>query len=191
MLRLLYFCPMFVLLLGFCPTLAVTTSLINALGMGVAFTFVLIFSNLFISLFRKIIPNEVRIPIFILIAVTFVSITDMFVAGFFPPLYKALGIFIPLIVVNCIILGRAEAFASKNPWWPAVQDALVNGAGVTFGLALLAFFRELLGAGTVLGLRVMPENFQPALLMILPPGGFLILGLVFALMAYERAHRRT
>lgn len=182
---------MFVLLLGFCPTLAVTTSLSNALGMGIAFTFVIVFSNLFISLFRKVIPNEIRIPLFILIAVTFVSITEMVVAGFFPPLYKALGIFIPLIVVNCIILGRAEAFASKNPWWPSIKDGVINGAGVTFGLALLAFFRELLGAGTFWGIRVMPANYQPVLILILPPGAFLLLGIIFALMAYDKAHTKA
>lgn len=191
MLRLLKFCPVFVLLLGFCPTLATSTSVLNALGMGLAFTFVIVFSNLFISLFRKMIPNEVRIPVFILIAVTFVTITDMVVAGFFPPLYKALGIFIPLIVVNCIILGRAEAFASKNPWWPSIKDGLVNGAGFTFGLSFLAFFRELLGAGTVLGFRVMPANYQPVLLLILPPGAFLLLGIIFALMAYDKARTKT
>ncbi len=191
MLRLLTFCPVFVLLLGFCPTLAVSTSVVNALGMGIAFTFVIVFSNLFISLFRKVIPNEVRIPLFILIAVTFVSMTEMLVAGFAPALYKALGIFIPLIVVNCIILGRAEAFASKNPWWPSVKDGLINGLGFTFGLSLLAFFRELLGAGTVLGLRVMPASYQPVLLLILPPGAFLLLGIIFALMAYDKAHTKV
>lgn len=191
MLRLLKTSPVFVLLLGFCPVLAVTTSVFNALGMGVAFTFVIVFANLFISLFRKVIPNEVRIPVFILIAVTFVSMIEMLVAGFSPELYRSLGIFIPLIVVNCIILGRAEAFASKNPWWPSIKDGLVNGFGFTVGLVFLSFFRELLGSGTVLGLRLMPVQYQPVLLLILPPGAFLLLGIIFAFIAYDKAKVRT
>lgn len=191
MLRLLKLCPVFVLLLGFCPTLAVTTSVGNALGMGIAFTFVLIFSNLFISLLRTKIPNELRIPLFILIAVTFVSITEMLMAGFAPDLYKALGIFIPLIVVNCIILGRAETFASKNPWWPSVLDALINGAGFTGGLLFLACIRELVGNGTLLGIHLMPTWYQPIIIFILPPGAFLLIGIILALMAYDRAQTKA
>lgn len=187
MLRFLSWCPAFVLLLGFCPLLATSTSLSSALGMGVAFTFVLIFSNLFISLLRKYTPNEIRIPIFIIIAVTFVSMTEMLMAGFLPELYKSLGIFIPLIIVNCIILGRAESFACKNPWWPSVVDGVTNGLGFTFGLVLLAFFRELLGNGTLFGYPCMPAGYQPMLILILPPGAFLMLSIIFALMAYDKA----
>ncbi|MDR1453717.1 MAG: electron transport complex subunit RsxE [Candidatus Margulisbacteria bacterium] len=178
--KLLKLCPTFGLLLGFCPTLAVTTALVNAVGMGLAFTFVLVFSNFFVSLLRRIIPPEIRIPLFIIVVVTFVTIVDLLLAGFTPELYQALGIFVPLIVVNCIILGRAEAFAYKNNVWDSVKDGLLNGFWFTVGLSILAAARELLGAGTLLGWPVLTANFTPILLFILPPGGFLLLGFILA-----------
>ncbi|MDR2431354.1 MAG: RnfABCDGE type electron transport complex subunit E [Candidatus Margulisbacteria bacterium] len=178
--KLLRLCPTFGLLLGFCPALAVTTALTNALGMGLAFTFVLTFSNFFVSLLRRFIPEETRIPLFIIIAVTFVTITDLLIAGFAPDLYQALGIFIPLIVVNCIILGRAEAFAYKNTVLAALKDGLLNGVWFTFGLLVLAGIRELGGAGTIFGFQALPAGYVPTLLLVLPPGGFLLIGFILA-----------
>ena len=154
--KLLKLCPTFGLLLGFCPALAVTTALVNALGMGVAFTFVLVFSNFFVSLLRRIIPPEIRIPLFIIIVVTFVTIVDLLLAGYTPELYQALGIFVPLIVVNCIILGRAEAFAYKNTVWASVKDGLLNGFWFTVGLSLLAAARELWALARCWGSRFWP-----------------------------------
>ncbi|MDR1998309.1 MAG: RnfABCDGE type electron transport complex subunit E [Candidatus Margulisbacteria bacterium] len=178
--KLLRLCPTFGLLLGFCPALAVTTALVNALGMGLAFTFVLTFSNFFVALLRRLIPEEIRIPLFIIIVVTFVTVVDMLMAGFAPELYKALGIFIPLIVVNCIILGRAEAFAYKNTVWAALKDGLSNGIWFTFGLAVLAAIRELLGAGSLFGYGLLSPHYVPLLLAVLPPGGFLLIGFILA-----------
>lgn len=169
--------PTFRLLIGICPPLAITTQAINGLGMGVCIIFVLVLSNLMISCLRNIIPNKVRIPIFIVIIATFVTITDMTMAALFPKLYKALGIFIPLIVVNCLILGRAEAFASKNPVLNSVADGLGMGLGATLALVILGIIREILGAGTVFGANIL-GNFQPIIVMILPPGGFILLGLL-------------
>jgi electron transport complex protein RnfE len=186
LIKLLKFSPTFTLLLGLCPSLAITTAVANAFGMGAAFTFVLIFSNFFVSLLRKFIPSEIRIPVFIIIAVTFVSIVDMVMAGFTPDLYKALGIFIPLIVVNCIILGRAEAFAYKHDCWTSVKDAVVNGVGFTFGLALLASIREIIGNGSWLGHPLLPASYQPVLIFILPPGGFLLIGTILAIINLEK-----
>jgi electron transport complex protein RnfE len=183
--NILRFSPTLTLLLGLCPSLAITTSVLNALGMGVAFTFVLIFSNIFVSALRRWIPNEIRIPLFIIIAVTFVSITDMVMAGFTPDLYKALGIFIPLIVVNCIILGRAEAYAYTHTVWESFIDAVYNGVGFTFGLALLAGIREVIGNGTFLNMPI-PGSYQPMLIFILPPGGFLLIGVLLAIMNLDK-----
>jgi electron transport complex protein RnfE len=173
--------PLFRLLLGMCPALAVTTSVNNGLGMGVAFTGVLLASNIVVSAMRAIIPASVRIPAFIVIVATFVTITDLLMHAFTPDLYTALGIFIPLIVVNCIILGRAESFASRNPILPSIVDALGMGAGFTLALVVVSAVREVLGAGTFFGLPVLPENI-PALMMILPPGGFITLGCILGLM---------
>jgi electron transport complex protein RnfE len=173
--------PLFRLLLGMCPALAVTTSVNNGLGMGVAFTGVLLASNIVVSAMRALIPASVRIPAFIVIVATFVTITDLLMHAFTPELYTALGIFIPLIVVNCIILGRAESFASRNPILPAVVDALGMGAGFTLALVVVSAVREVLGAGTFFGLPVLPENI-PALMLILPPGGFITLGCILGLM---------
>ena len=176
--------PVFRLVLGICPTLAVTTSLANALGMGLAATFVLLGSNIGISLLRGVIPAKVRIPAFIVIISTFVTIIDLLMAAFLPDLHNALGIFIPLIVVNCIIMGRAEAFASKEPVGPAIIDALGMGIGFTLALALIGTVRELFGNGTLLGFSVPGLDAMPVLLLILPPGAFLTMGLLLGLFNF-------
>ncbi len=160
--------PIFVQVLAMCPTLAVSTSVENALGMGLSSTAVLILSN------------AIRIPAYIVVIAGFVSMIDMFLAAYLPDLYKSLGLFIPLIVVNCVILGRAEAYASKNNVLHSIYDGIGMGLGFTFALSILAFFREIFGAGTVLGLRVMPAAYEPANIMILAPGAFLTLGLIMA-----------
>lgn len=173
--------PLFRLLLGCCPSLAVTTSVNNGLGMGVAFTGVLLASNIVISAMRNVIPASVRIPAYIVIIAAFVTMTDLMMHAFTPALYDALGIFIPLIVVNCIILGRAEAFASRNTILPSVFDALGMGLGFTLALVAVSTVREVLGAGSFFGMPILPENV-PAILMILPPGGFITLGCLLGLM---------
>lgn len=173
--------PLFRLLLGCCPSLAITTSVVNGLGMGAAFTAVLIASNIAISALRNVIPDSVRIPVYVVIIASFVTITDQLMHAFTPALYTALGIFIPLIVVNCIILGRAEAFANKNPIIPSILDALGMGLGFTLALVLVSAFREVLGAGTFFGITLLPESVS-AILMILPPGGFLTLGCLLGFM---------
>jgi electron transport complex protein RnfE len=176
--------PVFRLVLGICPTLAVTTSLANALGMGLAAAFVLLGSNVAISLLRGVIPAKVRIPAFIVIISTFVTIIDLMMAAFLPNLHSALGIFIPLIVVNCIIMGRAEAFASKAPVGPAIIDALGMGIGFTLALALIGSVRELFGNGTLLGFSVPGLDAMPAIILILPPGAFLTMGLLLGLFNF-------
>jgi electron transport complex protein RnfE len=176
--------PSFRLVLGICPTLAVTTSVENAIGMGFAATFVLLGSNIFISLLRNFIPDKVRIPSFIVIISTFVTITDLVMAAYSPDLHNALGIFIPLIVVNCIIMGRAEAFASKTPIGLSIADALGMGTGFTLALTLIGGIRELFGNGTILGFQVMLEGYVPAVIMILPPGAFLTMGLLLGFFNY-------
>lgn len=173
--------PLFRLLLGCCPALAVTTSVNNGLGMGIAFTGVLLASNVAICVLRNVIPASVRIPAYIVIIAAFVTMTDLLMHAFTPALYEALGIFIPLIVVNCIILGRAEAFASRNSILPSIVDALGMGAGYTLALVVVSTFREVLGAGTFFGLPVLPESV-PAILMILPPGGFITLGCILGFL---------
>ncbi len=180
--------PVFKQILGMCPTLAVTVSAINGIAMALATTFVLVFSSLLISLIRKWIPNQVRIAAFIVIIATFVTIVDLVMKAQFPSLSKALGPFIPLIVVNCIILGRAEAFASKNNPLRSVLDAFGNGAGFLISLFLLGSIREIIGSRTILGYQVMPNNYEPWLIMILPAGAFLTLGLMmgFANMYIEK-----
>jgi electron transport complex protein RnfE len=170
------------LVLGMCPTLAVTTSLANGLGMGLATTFVLLGSNIFISVLKNVIPDKVRIPAFIVIISTFVTIIDLLMAAFIPGVHEALGIYIPLIVVNCIIMGRAEAFASKSPVMLSIADALGMGAGFTLALSLISAVRELFGNGTILGVPVMLSAYHPALVMILPPGAFLTMGLLLTLI---------
>ncbi len=180
--------PVFKQILGMCPTLAVTVSAINGIAMALATTFVLVFSSLLISLVRKWIPNQVRIASYIVIIATFVTIVDLVMKAQFVELSKALGPFIPLIVVNCIILGRAEAFASKNNPLRSVLDALGNGAGFLISLFVLGSVREIIGSRTILGYQVLPNAFEPWLIMILPAGAFLTLGLMmgFANMFIER-----
>ncbi len=170
--------PVFRLALGLCPALAVSTSVENALGMGAAATFVLVGSNIVISLLRKAIPAKVRIPCFIVVIASFVTIVELVMGAYLPELAKSLGIFIPLIVVNCIILGRAEAFASKHGLGLAVMDGIGMGIGFTFALVLIAAIRELLGNGTLFGYMVFGPQFQPMLLMILSPGAFVTIGLL-------------
>ena len=172
--------PTLVQLLGMCPTLAVTTSLKNAVGMGAAATAVLVCSNAIISLCRKFIPRQVRIAAYIVIISGFVTAVELIMKAFFFELYGALGLFIPLIVVNCIILARAEAFASKNPVLPSVLDGISMGLGFTFALCLIAFFRELLGAGTLFGFSVLGSWYNPAIIFILPSGAFLTFGFIIA-----------
>jgi Na+-translocating ferredoxin:NAD+ oxidoreductase subunit E len=174
--------PVFRLVLGMCPVLAVSTSVKNGLGMGIAATFVLLCSNIVISLVKGIIPDKVRIPCFIIIIASFVTVVDLLMNAFAHSLHNSLGIFIPLIVVNCIILGRAEAFASKNPVHLAILDALGMGLGFTFALFVLSSVREILGNGTFLGISLSIN--QPALIMILPPGAFLALGFIIGAMNY-------
>jgi len=183
--------PTFRLILGMCPTLAVSTSLVNAIGMGAATTFVLLGSNILVSLFRKFIPSNIRIPAFIVIIATFVTIVELIMQAYFPTLNKSLGIFIPLIVVNCIILGRAEAFASKNPVFPSILDALGMGIGFTGALALLGATREILGAGTIWGYHILGAEFNPVIIMILPPGAFIALGLFLGFFNSLSKKRKT
>lgn len=179
--------PVFRMALGLCPVLATSSSIENAIGMGLATTFVLLSSNTLVSIvitfFSKIFGeegmkdvNNVRIPIFIIIIASFVTIVDLVMQAYFPALSESLGIFIPLIVVNCIILGRAESFASKNGVVPSIIDAIGMGIGFTFALVAIAVFRELLGNGTLLGVNIFGEEFKPVILMILPPGAFLVVG---------------
>jgi electron transport complex protein RnfE len=174
--------PPFRLVLGLCPTLATTTSGLNGMGMGLATTFVLVFSNIFVSLLRRFIPNQVRIASFIVIIASFVVIVELVMQAYFYPLFKILGIFIPLIVVNCIILGRAEAFASKNTPLASLADGLGIGLGFTISLFVLGCIRELLGSGTLLDIPVMWSSFEPFTFMLKPPGAFVALGILLAAM---------
>ena len=172
--------PTFVIVLGMCPTLATTTSVNNALGMGLAATFVLVCSNIMISMIRKITPDKIRIPVYVIVIAAFVSIVDMVMAAYLPDLHKALGLFIPLIVVNCIIMGRAEAFASKNSVMDSMADGIGMGIGFTLALTLMSSIREILGSGTWAGMKVMPATYDPMLVAILTPGAFITLGLLMA-----------
>lgn len=172
--------PTFRLVLGTCPTMAVTTSAINGVGMGAAATFVLIGSNVVISLLRNFIPDKIRIPAFIVVICTFVTMVQMLMQAFVQELYASLGMFIPLIVVNCIILARAEAFASKNPVLPSAVDGLGMGLGFTTAITLMGAIRELIGSGTVFGISVFGASYEPMLLLVLPAGGFLVFGLMLA-----------
>ena len=174
--------PTFVLMLGMCPTLAVTTSAINGVGMGLTTTVVLILSNILISMLRKVIPDGVRIPAFIVIIASFVTIVELLLNAYLPSLYTALGIYIPLIVVNCIILGRAEAYASKNGVIYSAFDGLGMGLGFTLGLTCIGIVRELIGSGSVFGFNIMPASYEPLTIFILAPGAFLVLAFLTALM---------
>ena len=174
--------PTFVLVLGMCPTIAVTTSAINGLGMGLAATAVLMGSNMAISAIRKCIPDEIRIPAFIVVIAGFVTVVQLLISAYAPALNKSLGIFIPLIVVNCIIFGRAEAFAFKNKPLASAVDGLGMGLGFTLAITLISSIRELFGVGTVFGVQIMPEGYLPMDILVKPAGGFIVLGLTLALM---------
>jgi electron transport complex protein RnfE len=193
--------PVFRLALGLCPTLAVSTSITNAIGMGAATTFVLLGSNTIVSLiillFAKVLSeegqksiNKIRIPVFIVVIASFVTIVEMIMSAFYPALSESLGIFIPLIVVNCIILGRAEGFASKNPIIPSILDALGMGAGFTLALMAIALLRELLGSGAFLGHNLFGAGYKPVLLMILPPGAFLVIGIYLGILNWQDARKK-
>lgn len=175
--------PTFRIVLGLCPTLAVSTSVMNGIGMGVAATFVLLGSNIFVSLIRNVVPEKVRIPCYIVVIATFVTIADLFMKAFAPFLSRSLGMFVPLIVVNCIVLGRAEVFSSKEPPMKSIFDALGMGIGFTWALIVISAIRELLGSGTILGFYIS-RAFEPALFMILAPGALLTIGILIGLINY-------
>ncbi|SCN23064.1 Nitrogen fixation protein RnfE [Clostridium sp. N3C] len=181
--------PTFVQVLAMCPTLAVTTSAKNGVGMGLATLVVLMFSNAMISAVRKFIPDKIRIPGYIVIIASFVTIIEMLMEAYLPALYSALGIYIPLIVVNCIILGRAEAYAGKNPVLPSIFDGIGMGLGFTTSLVVVGTIREIIGAGTFFGMRIMPVAYKPASIMILPPGAFFTLGILMAIINYVNIKR--
>ena len=184
---LLYKNPVLVQLLGMCSTLAITTSLFNGIGMGLAVTVILICSNILISALRKVIPNQIRIAAYITIVAGFVTVVDLSIQAFLPALSQSLGVFIPLIVVNCIILGRAEAFASKNSVAASAVDGICQGIGYTLVLIVMCAFRELFGAGKLLGFQIMPSSYVPAGMLTLPVGGFLCLGTLIAVMPWALA----
>ena len=179
--------PVLVQLLGMCSTMAITTSISNGLGMGVSVLIILTLSNIFISLLRKIIPDEVRIACYVVVIAGFVTIVDLCLQAFLPDIAESLGVFIPLIVVNCIILGRAEAFANKNTVLASAVDGICQGIGYTIVLVIMCTVRELLGAGTLLGIQIMPESYVPAGMLTLPVGGFLCLGTLIAVMQWALA----
>ena len=183
--------PTFRLVLGMCPTLAITYQASNGIGMGLATTFVLVFSNLVISLMRNMIPEKIRIPAFIIIIATFVTIVEMVMHAFLPELYDTLGVFISLIVVNCIIFARAEAFAFKNPPLESAVDGLGMGLGFTFAITIVASIRELLGSGTVFGRQMMPPGYEPMAFVVSPAGGFVVLGLTLAVVNFIFARREA
>ena len=178
--------PTFVQVIGMCPTLAVTSSAINGIGMGLAATAVLICSNVFVSLLRKIIPDTVRIPCFIVVIATFVTIIEFVLKAYVPSLYASLGLFIPLIVVNCIILARAESFASKNGPFASACDGIGMGLGFTIALGCMGLIREFIGSGTAFGMTVLPEAFPKTLLFVMAPGGFFTLAVVMAVLNHMR-----
>ena len=183
--------PTFGLVLGLCPVLAVTTSVENAIGMAAGTAFVLIFSNMFISAMRKQIPPSVRLPIFLIVIATFVTMVDMLMAAYAPPLHRSLGIFIPLIVVNCIIIGRAEAYANRNNVFYSIIDALGESTGFLLVLVLIGGIRELLGTGAIVlfGNTLIEVPIEPATYMVLPPGAFLTIGVLMAIVNYGKAKR--
>lgn len=183
--------PVLVLLLGLCPTLGTSSSAINGMSMGLATTAVLIFSNILISVFKKVIPDKVRIPAFIMIIASLVTIVQMLMEAYTPDIYKVLGLYIPLIVVNCIVLGRAESFASKNSVFDSMLDGIGSGLGFTLALTILGIIREILGNGTVFNMVITPVNWQPALIFILPPGGFLTIACVIAFQNYLKQKKEV
>ncbi|MDR2716747.1 MAG: electron transport complex subunit RsxE [Treponema sp.] len=179
--------PLLILMIGLCSSLAVTTSVDNGIGMGLSMTFVILMSEVVISVFRKLIPDSIRIPIFIIIIAAFTTVIDYVLKAWFPDLSKAMGVFIPLIVVNCIIMGRVEGFASKQPLSDVIPDALGMGLGYTWVLAGIAAVRELLGGGTILGFQILPASYQPILFFVLPPGGFLVFSLFISLNLFIKS----
>jgi len=181
--------PVLVQLLGMCSTMAITTSIMNGLGMGISVLIILTLSNIFIALLRKIIPNEVRIACYVVVIAGFVTCVQLLLKAFLPALDKSLGVFIPLIVVNCIILGRAEAFANKNTVAASAVDGICQGLGYTAVLLVMCFVRELLGSGKLAGFQVLPTSYTPALLLVLPVGGFLCLGTLIAVMQWALAKK--
>jgi len=184
--------PILRLVLGTCPTLAVTTNAVNGVAMGIAFTFVLLGSNIVVALVRKVTPDKVRIPVFIVIIASFVTIVDLVMAGFLFELHKVLGIFVPLIVVNCIILARAEAFASKNTILSSIFDAIGMGVGYTLALIVIGSIREVLGNGTIFGADLLKHlGYQNFLIMIMPPGAFIVLGFMIGLLNFLTVRRKT
>lgn len=183
--------PVFVLLLGLCPTLGVTTSGINGMAMGLATAFVLLFSNMIVSLIKKLIPSKVRIPAYILVIATLVTLVEMMMHAYLPDIYAVLGLFIPLIVVNCVILGRAEGFASKNGVGLSIMDALGNGLGFTLALTLLGLIREFLGSGSFFGVDLTGGVVSPMLIFILPPGAFISLGFIIATMTKMKSRKKV
>ncbi len=183
--------PTFVLMLGMCPTLAVTTAAVNGLGMGLSTCAVLMMSNLMISLLRKFIPDRVRMPAYIVVVASFVTIIDLLMQAYVRSLYAALGLYIPLIVVNCIILGRAESYASKNPPLPSFFDGLGMGLGFTAALTIIGALRELFGSGTIFGLRIMPAAYEPISILVMAPGAFFVLACLTALQNKLKAPSAT
>lgn len=174
--------PTFILVLGMCPTLAVTTSVKNAIGMGLSTMVVLVFSNMLISMLRNVIPDQVRIPAYIVVIASLVTVVELILKAYIPSLYDALGLYIPLIVVNCIILGRAEAYANKSTPILAAFDGLGMGLGFTMALSLIGCFRELIGAGTILGMKIMPSGYVPVSIFVRAPGAFIVLGTLIAIL---------
>ena len=183
--------PTFVMMLGMCPTLAVTSSAMNGLGMGLTTTAVLIMSNAIISLLRKLIPDKVRMPAYIVIVATFVTVIQFLLNGFIPSLYASLGIYIPLIVVNCIILGRAEAYASKNGVVLSIFDGIGMGLGFTFGLTCIGIVRELIGSGCLFGFKIMPDFYEPVSIFVMAPGAFFVLAILTAFQNKLKAPSAT
>lgn len=181
--------PVFVLLLGLCPTLGVTSSAINGFAMGVATMAVIVFSNMLISLFKNMIPSKVRIPAYIMIIASLVTIVQMVMQAYVPGLYKVLGLFIPLIVVNCIVLGRAESFASKNTVFKSILDGIGSGLGFTLALTILGAIREILGSGSIFNIKFIPEGSEGALIFILAPGAFITIGFIIAFQNYLKARK--
>ena len=179
--------PLLILMIGLCSALAVTTEVANGIGMGLSMTFVLLMSEVVISLNRKLIPDSIRIPIFIIVIAAFTTVIDYILKAYFPDLSKSMGVFIPLIVVNCIIMGRVEGFASKSPLADVVADSLGMGIGYTWVLVGISIIREVLGAGTFLGIQVLPDTYVPILFFVLPPGGFLLFALFISLNLFIRS----
>jgi electron transport complex protein RnfE len=183
--------PLLILMIGLCSSLAVTTSVANGIGMGLSMTFVLLMSEVVISLFKKLVPDSIRIPIFIIVVAAFTTVIDYVLKAWFPDLSNAMGIFIPLIVVNCIVMGRVEGFASKRPVGEAGLDALGMGLGFTWVMVAIAVVRELFGNGTILGFQIMPESYQPILFFVLAPGGFFVFALFTSLNLFVKSRLKN